>query len=79
MYLEASSLVKTSLVQKIVFAVIRSATCFKSSAIVVYFIEVGGLGGVCKSTTLLALLLSVRWGLALLTHHLECKCKGMGH
>ena len=32
-YRAASSLVSTSLVQKIVFAVIRSATCFNSSAI----------------------------------------------
>lgn len=43
-YLAASSLVSTSFVQKIVFAVIRSATCFNSSLIVL-ILRVGAVKG----------------------------------
>lgn len=46
-YLAASSLVSTSFVQLIMFAVIRSATCFNSSLIVFVFAGWGcqGVGG----------------------------------
>lgn len=75
MYLAASLLVSTSFVQKIVFAVTRSATCFKSSLIAFIF-EVWAVWVEVQGSPVFARV--IFWNSLALAIHLNTRAKVWG-